>query len=459
MNTLKKIIEKEFRFLPNQNQYQQIERLIFEINQQGMGLPEILAYLNKAPEIKKREGPDKFEALKEMLLRIRYPLSFAHPEFKDKKVFLPKVKRPFKNNWQASDEFKPLKIIFEKKAKNSYLINNFKKKFPGLNSEEIPSLKTYLRQHKFKITELKKPLLFIVKEFYDFLKPCPCTKNHINCGYWIFNLGFGCPFDCSYCYLQQYSNTPGIILAANLKDFFSRFDAFEKKLKKPIRIGTGEFSDSLALDDITEYSLELIPYFRKKNVFFELKTKGENIQNILKEKPSSNLIISWSLNPEKIACSQEKSAASLEKRLKAAQKIQAAGFQIGFHLDPVIFYKNWQSDYQALIAELYSKLKPPFAWISLGTLRSNRKLKTIAEQRFPHSNIFSGELILGKDQKLRYPEFLRKKIYAQLLKSIREFDQKTPVYLCMESKEVWNAVSKKGKISIACLDGALPFSL
>ncbi|MCF7888178.1 MAG: hypothetical protein K9L76_02750, partial [Candidatus Omnitrophica bacterium] len=112
-------------------------------------------------------------------------------------------------------------------------------------------------------------------------------------------------------------------------------------------------------------------------------------------------------------------------------------FKIAFHFDPIIYYDNWEKDYKDLVCQLYAEVKPPFAWISLGTLRSNRQLKPIVEQRFPKNNIFYGELLIGEDKKLRYPKFLRKIIYQKMNGWIKKFDQKTPIYLCMEDKDTW----------------------
>ncbi len=432
---LKEKIEKKFAFSMGLNQYREIERLIFEIGKRQNKPPaEVISSLKTK---KGFEGKNIFFALKNTLLRYRFPLTYDRPGFKKENVFLSQVKKPLNDNWKVSGKFKPVKIFLEKETENSYLITNLKKKFSGSETRRIPSLKKHQQGNNFRIAELKKPEIFITNEIEDFIKPCPCTKHHLRCGYWIFNLGFGCPFDCSYCFLQQYTNSAGIVLPANLERFFDSFNHLEKKLKKPIRIGTGEFSDSLALDDITEYSLQLIPYFREKKVFFEFKTKSNNIQNILKSKPSPNIIISWSLNPQTIIAGQEKGTASLNQRLNAASKAQKAGFRVGFHFDPIIYYSGWEKEYRALTEKLYQRLRPPFAWISLGTLRCNRALKSIAEQRFPQSNIFYGELLLGKDKKLRYPLFLRKKIYAKILKWIGKFDQKTPIYLCMEDNQIW----------------------
>ena len=86
---------------------------------------------------------------------------------------------------------------------------------------------------------------------------------------------------------------------------------------------------------------------------------------------------------------------------------------------------------------IYSYVKPPLAWISLGTLRFTREMKGFMEQRFPESKIVYGELLLGEDKKLRYPKFMRIPIYKHMIKQIESHDKQTPVYLCMESKDVW----------------------
>lgn len=460
LESLKQTIEDNFSFRPNKNQFRDIERLTFEImRREKIHLNQIIDYLKNNSKAAKCSGKDKFFAIKNSLLNRRFPLTTNKEKIDAKRIFLTQLKKPLLDKWQVNPirdkssettttsltrisngvnkEFNPLKVFVEKEVRKSYLVDNFKKMFPQVEMEELSYYSEYLKKNKFHISQLKKSIVFIVKEKWDFIKPCPCTKHHLSCGYWIFNLGFGCPFDCSYCFLQQYTNFPGLILPANLDDFFEKFDRFAGKLKKPIRIGTGEFCDSLALDDITQYSSKLIPYFKEKNVSFELKTKSTQIDNLLKIKSSPNIVISWSLNPPSIIEKEELATASLEERIEAAGKAQTAGFGVGFHFDPIIHFQDWKNQYKEVICQLYSKVKPPFAWISLGTLRSNRELKTIVESRFPQSNIFYGELLLGEDKKLRYPRFLRKEIYSKLIEWIREYDTKTLVYLCMENKEMW----------------------
>ncbi|MCK9573929.1 MAG: hypothetical protein M0R20_06005 [Candidatus Omnitrophica bacterium] len=449
LDNLKEKLEKGFLFRPNKNQLRDLERLIFEIiRRENCSLEGILNFLKDNSDSEKCSGRNKFFALKNSLIARRFPLTAAKEQLDTKRIFLNQIQKPLDSNYAVKADFKPSKILVEKEVKNSYLVKNFSRKFPDVRIEEINRYSDYLNTDRFHISKLKEPIVFLIKEKWDFLKPCPCTKVHLSCGYWVLNLGFGCPFDCSYCFLQCYANFPGIILPANIEDFFTEFDILEKKLKKPIRIGTGEFCDSLALDEITEYSTKLIPYFKDKNVFFELKTKSNKTKNLLKITPAKNIVISWSLNPQSIIESEEIATASLTERLLAAKELQQKGYNLAFHFDPIFYSDGWQQIYRQTVCNLYSYLTPPFAWISLGTLRSHRRLKSINELRFPKSNIFYGELFIGEDKKLRYPSFLRRKIYENMVEWIKGYDKQSPVYLCMENKDMWSILKKNTSMEI-----------
>ncbi|MFH1767827.1 MAG: radical SAM protein [Candidatus Omnitrophota bacterium] len=439
---LKQTIEEKFNFKLNKNQFKEIKRLIYEINRrENLTGDKIINTVAFDTTINRISGRNKFFRIKDNLIKMRFPLTRARQTIDTKQVFLAELKTPLENNARGCSPFKPEKIFIEKSAANSYLAGKFTRFFPETPIEELNYYGEHLKKQKYSLEDLKKPYVFIVNEQWDFIKPCPCTKEHLGCNYWIFNLGMGCPFDCSYCFLQQYSNFPGIVLPSNLDVFFNRFDNFHKKIGRPIRIGTGEFSDSLALDYITDYAGQLINFFKTKPVYFELKTKSPNIDNIKEINGEKNIVISWSLNPQTIIDSEEIATSSLIARLEAARQMQKQGFSLSFHFDPIIYSPDWKTLYKNTVDKLYKKINGPFAWISLGTLRGTRKLKSTAELRFPKSNIFYGELLLGKDKKLRYHEFLRKEIYQNMVHWIRAYDTKTPIYLCMENKNIWQVVN------------------
>jgi spore photoproduct lyase len=60
--------------------------------------------------------------------------------------------------------------------------------------------------------------------------------------------------------------------------------------------------------------------------------------------------------------------------------------------------------------------------------------------RFPNTRIFLGELFPGRDGKFRYLMPIRVEMYRKILGWLRDANSDLFVYLCMESKEVWDQV-------------------
>ncbi|MDO8748449.1 MAG: hypothetical protein Q7J72_04970 [Candidatus Omnitrophota bacterium] len=418
------------------NKKQEIIRLLYEISKREGIEPEDI--------LKEEESLQDYLRLKKILLQRRYPL--AYQDQPSLKTYLPKFKfqaHPLNSDLAKNKKFYPRKVFIEKSVISSGLATRFKGFFPKADFEEIESFQAYRVKNKdFGIGAYNKrqETVFIVRENYDFFKKCPCTKCASACGYHIFNLGFGCIYECTYCYLQEYTNTPGIILPANIGDFFNAFNAYKRE---GMRIGSGEFTDSLALDRWTGYSLELIDFFKQHpQVTFEFKTKSIEIDNLLKTKHAGNIVVSWSLNPQAVIDENEFFSSSLEERLAAAKKCVAAGYRVGFHFDPIIYFSGWQSGYAWLIEALFAGIEPKdIAWISLGTLRFRPELKTVIENRFPENKILDEELLLGYDNKLRYSDKIRYGVYSYMISAIRGYSNDIELYLCMENKKMRGELS------------------
>ncbi|MDZ7346651.1 MAG: DNA photolyase, partial [candidate division KSB1 bacterium] len=77
------------------------------------------------------------------------------------------------------------------------------------------------------------------------------------------------------------------------------------------------------------------------------------------------------------------------------------------------------------------------AWISLGALRYPAAFEDVIRKNHPQSRIYLGELLPGIDKKLRYFKPLRIELFAKMYRWIRGYTADVPIYLCMESAEVW----------------------
>jgi len=185
--------------------------------------------------------------------------------------------------------------------------------------------------------------------------------------------------------------------------------------------------------------LPIIDFFRKqKGVLFEFKTKSTQIDNLLKVKPAGNIIVSWSLNPQKIINENEYFTPSLDERLKAASICGQAGYRLAFHFDPVVYFVDWEKHYRGLLEALFQKIKPSLiTWMSIGSFRFSPELKPIIERRFPENKILNEELLLSFDGKLRYPFSLRYEIYQKMREMLLRHSHKLNLYLCMEEEAMW----------------------
>ena len=61
-------------------------------------------------------------------------------------------------------------------------------------------------------------------------------------------------------------------------------------------------------------------------------------------------------------------------------------------------------------------------------------------ERFPRTGLLAAEQLLNPDGKLRYFQPLRITIYRKMLGWIRRIAPTVKVYLCMESRHVWEQV-------------------
>lgn len=292
-------------------------------------------------------------------------------------------------------------------------------------------------------SKAKKTLLITENKGHGF-KPCQgMTSKNLCCNYWVIDLVSNCLMDCSYCILQYYlKNNPMLTIYANVDEIATRASIhFAKNNGRKFRVGTGELSDSLALDHVTGFSKKLIKYFSaQKNVSLELKTKTTNIEHLLNIGDKGNTVISWSVNSNSIIASEEHGSPSLEERLDAAMRAGEAGYNIGFHFDPIIYGERWEEEYEDVARRITDGLPhEKIAWISLGTLRFPVEMKDIVMRRFPKSRIFSGELVYTNG-KARYFRPIREKMYRKMIEFLSPLKRSVPIYLCMETMPVWQNV-------------------
>jgi spore photoproduct lyase len=339
---------------------------------------------------------------------------------------------------QTNEGFKIRRILLERGAEEDSITQRIRRKLPTVPMEYVSPDDLALAGD---IDELDKQSLRMIHFSGDFLKSCPGTRRYICCGYQILHVGINCPMDCSYCFLQSYLNQPSLRVFSNLEDKLNAvggiIDTYPDRI---FRIGTGEFTDSLALDRLTGWTDMLMPFFSSKNnCIIELKTKTACIENLLRKRDiGQRVVAAWSLNTPRVINHEERNTANLETRILAARRCQQAGYVVAFHLDPLIHYPGWREEYEEVVHLMERHIDPEsIIWVSIGSFRYMPDLKGVIMRRFPETHIFDGEFVPGLDGKIRYFKPVRVEMYAFLSERLRRWHNDLGIYLCMESDEVW----------------------
>ena len=339
-------------------------------------------------------------------------------------------------------------VLYGRSESNNLMVKNFlsrgiEEPIAYTNPEELHSIIQVLKKRGYDSKEV-----LILKKFKGrFFQKCPGSPGVICCNYHVINTCFNCLYACTYCYLNSYLNSYGIIQFTNITDIHEEIDRFMENERSDtiVRIGTGEFTDSLMMDESTGIGRVLIDRIGSKhNVMLELKTKSRNISHLLDVKEKGNSVLAWSLNTERNIARYERGTASLSERIEAARRASEAGYFIAFHLDPIIAYSDWEREYRALIDTLFSRINPEkVVWISMGCFRYSPGFKEILRERFPDEDLTAEEMFPGIDGKLRYLKRERIFIYKKIRESIELYTDKPFLYMCMESSDVWYSVFGK----------------
>lgn len=291
-----------------------------------------------------------------------------------------------------------------------------------------------------------KRRMVVMERRGPFVMGCPAGSTEFACcGYLVLVTASNCPMDCSYCFLQEYvADNPGLQVYANYAHAFDEIERLGRSAPgRSFRVGTGELADSLAFDTITGISNDLVEYFaRRQNLLLELKTKTDEIGNLLTADPRGHTLVSWTLSPTRVYESSEHLSAPPAARIEAARRVLEAGYKVGFHLDPLIAYPEAEHEYGKLIENLFDVIPPEqISFISMGGLRMTPALRVVARRRFPEDPmLLAGEEVLARDGRMRSFTPLRLRLFASIRARIERRAPKTLLYLCMESASVYERV-------------------
>lgn len=281
--------------------------------------------------------------------------------------------------------------------------------------------------------------------------PVPRASTDVVCPHFLeLKWGYGCPFNCSWCFLKGTLRMVKTKTAPIRKDYekieehvncFLQNDGVSNEL-----LNSGELADSLMTEHLAKpFSQFIMPLFeQQKKHKVLLCTKSTNVKNLLKVEKHKQTIVSFSLNAPTVSKKWEKAPSPFE-RIKAGKKLSEKGYVVRARIDPMVPIENWKKEYAELIDELFDSYTPER--ITIGSLRGLASTirccpdKTWVKYLNEKSN-------WGK--KIDFDT--RKEMYSFVKNYLKDNFGYKNLSLCKETAEMWKSLGMNyKKIKCNCL--------
>jgi len=245
-----------------------------------------------------------------------------------------------------------------------------------------------------------------------------------------FSHMLNCLYDCRYCFLQGMYNSAYYIWFINYEDFYEEIESLDKTPGAKYFF-SGYDCDSMALESLTSFGQEFIPFFQKlKNSYLELRTKSVNVAMLKKMTPSDNIITAFSFTPDEISKNIEHKVAPVRSRIKALANISAAGWPVGLRLDPLIYQENYQELYSDLIKGIFENISlDKLHSVSVGPLRFPKKMHEKIYKLYPKEEFLSKDLE-QRGKLISYKEEIEIEMQAFIMKQLENYTDKNKVFSC-----------------------------
>lgn len=335
------------------------------------------------------------------------------------------------------------KIFIEEHLENHPKVLEIKARFQNSEFKLIKKVEDVFGRVKKPYLQKRTNLnLFIGEKKGQLVKPAPPAYGLSGEPHYYFVHAYNCIYECNYCYLQGYFQSPDIVIFLNHQEIGDEIKrlAEEHARNRPgekIWFHAGEYSDSLALTHLTGELPHYFELFKSlPNAYLELRTKSVNIKELVKLEPSENIVVSFSLAPEHRTKMNDLKTPGLKARLEAIRELNELGHPIGIHFDPIIYDEKLEQSYTELIHSLSVVLPPEkIRYISIGVVRFTKNVYHQVMKNYPESDFLVDDFVKSFDNKIRYNRPTRMWILGKVKSLLVEAGVPVEkIYECMEDE-------------------------
>lgn len=277
-----------------------------------------------------------------------------------------------------------------------------------------------------------KPALILAKKFQKFVLQAPASYGLGGEHNYYFSHMLNCIYDCRYCFLQGMYQSAHYLLFVNYEDFTQQIgETIYENTGQRSYFYSGYDCDSLALEPLTEFVDEFVPFFASQNnTLLELRTKSTQIRSLLARQPEDNCVIAFSFTPETISNALEHKVPVIEKRIDAMKKLQQHGWKLGLRFDPIIYDDKYKELYGELFDTIFNRLDASkLHSVSMGVFRLPEPFYRKMQKLYPEEKLFAAKI--SRDQGMvSYGKDLEEKMLSDCESLLLDYIPETIYYPC-----------------------------
>ena len=249
---------------------------------------------------------------------------------------------------------------------------------------------------------------------------------------------WGCLHDCRYCHVGNFANVMTNLAA--LVDHLPALIADNPWLRL-YKYDNG--TDTVCFEPEYGASRVMVDFFaRQPERYLMLYTKSDNVEHLMGLDHRGHTLINWSLSGRTSARLIESGAPPMEARLAAMRRCQDAGYTVRARFSPICPVEDWRREATELVEALFASVRPDLITMDvLGWMNGRQMLDamdvSLFEARFREYAKEQAPLPPPPHRKHFFPHAWRAEIMHHYLKEVRRVSPKTPVSLCMETREMW----------------------
>jgi len=235
------------------------------------------------------------------------------------------------------------------------------------------------------------PALILAEKQGEYVLEAPLEYSVGGQHNYYFSHMLNCVYDCRYCFLQGMYRSANYVLFVNYESFMQAIAKITAKHGgEPAWFFSGYDCDSLALEPVTRFAGEFLPFFEDtENAWLELRTKSTQVRALREFKPIPRVVCAFSFTSEAPARAFEHKVPAVNKRIQAMAALQNQGWKVALRFDPLILHRDWQAHFEDLCQRIFSQVNPRLVHsVCIGTFRVPADYFRQMRRLYPEEQLF-----------------------------------------------------------------------